>query len=214
MGDDHRITSLDELTQLYHEPAAVVRSKKRPTIDPTAARFIGSSTFCLLATADEHGSCDVSPRGGPQGFLRVLDEHTVVLPDLNGNNLLDSVRNIVTTGRAALLVVIPGQDETLRIDGTAFITTDPQILGLWDSELRTPKVAVGIEVETTFIHCAKAFRRGQVWQPDVWPSLADGAPDVCEVYLDGSGIDLDPAVLRADLEAGYAESLEGERATP
>lgn len=211
MNDEYRITSPDALSALYREPSPVVRAKKRPVIDPSAARFVASSTFCLLATADEHGSCDVSPRGGPRGFIRVLDEHTLALPDLSGNNLLDSVRNIVITGRAGLLVVIPGQDETMRVDGRASITTDPEILALWDDELRTPKVAVVVEVESVFIHCAKAFRRGLVWQPDAWEALADGAPDVCEVYLEGVGVDLDPAIMRADLEQGYAEGLAEER---
>src|SRR5262245_17562913 len=106
------VATHDELRALYREPSDVVRNKKAQQLDPISRRFIEGSPFCLLATADVHGHCDVSPRGGPPGFVRVLDDHRLAVPDLNGNNLLDSLTNIVANAHAGLLFVIPGRDET------------------------------------------------------------------------------------------------------
>ena len=208
----HDITSLDQLRELYRQPSERVLKKKGTVIDGATADFVAASTFCCLSTADADGNCDVSPRGGPAGQVKVLAGGTsVALPDLSGNNLIDSLTNIVDNPRAGLLVLIPGSDETLRIDGRARLTTDPDLLGLWDDELRTPKVAVVIDIDAVFMHCAKAFRRGAVWQPDSWPELSDTA--ACEMFNDISGADMPPAEMRTYLEASYTEDLEGERVT-
>ena len=160
--------------------------KKGTTIDGATARFVADSTFLCLATSSDKGGCDVSPRGGPAGQLKVLnDGRTVALPDLSGNNLIDSLTNIVANPHAGLLVLVPGSDETLRIDGPARLTTDPEILDLWSDELRTPKVAVVIDVDSVFMHCAKAFRRGSVWDPESWPAMS--GPAACEMFNDISG---------------------------
>ena len=133
--------------------------------------MLALSPFVLLATADDEGRCDVSPRGGPPGFVKALDDGRVAVPDLNGNHLIDSLRNIVCNGHAALLVVVPGHDETMRLDGTAHLTTDDHVLARFTDELRRPTLAVVIEIAAIFTHCAKAFRRGQVWRPEAWPTL-------------------------------------------
>jgi PPOX class probable FMN-dependent enzyme len=209
----HDITSLDQLRALYREPSERVRQKKGAVIDGATAHFVETSTFCCLATADDEGNCDVSPRGGPAGQLKVLEGGTsVALPDLSGNNLIDSLTNIVANGRAGLLVMIPGSDETLRIDGRARLTTAPDLLGLWDDELRTPKVAVVIDIDAVFLHCAKAFRRGGVWQPDTWPEYGDTA--ACDMFNDIVGSTVLPAAeLREVLETSYREDLTAERIT-
>jgi PPOX class probable FMN-dependent enzyme len=181
-------------------------------IDPSTAAFIATSPFCLLATADTDGRCDVSPRGGPPGFVRTLDEHRLAVPDLSGNNILDSLTNIVANPHVGLLFVVPGRDETLRLEGRACLTTDPAVLSLWDDELRTPKVAIGIEVVTAYVHCAKSFRRGRVWDPASWAELDALAPDACDILVENMALDIDPAVIRANLEQGYGESLAEERA--
>ena len=156
----HDITTSEQLRALYREPHDMVKAKKGATITGAMARFVAASPFFCLATAHADGTCDVSPRGGPAGQLRLLDEgRSVAFPDLSGNNLLDSLSNLVSNPRAGLLVMVPGSDETLRIDGPARLTTDPEILGLWDDELRTPKLAVVVEVTSAFLHCAKAYRR-------------------------------------------------------
>jgi PPOX class probable FMN-dependent enzyme len=206
------ITSEEQLRQLYRQPSERVLKKKGNRIDGATERFVAVSTFLCLATANADGSCDVSPRGGPPGQLKLLnDGHAVALPDLAGNNLIDSLLNVVSNGHAGLLVMSPGSDETLRIDGRARLTTDPDILGLWSDELRVPKVAVVVEVDSVFMHCAKAFRRGKVWEPEAWADLADTV--ACEMFNDISGADMPPAEMRQYLEADYAASLAEERVT-
>ena len=206
----HDITSLDQLRSLYREPSPRVQEKKGTVIQGATVDFLAASTFCCLATADADGNCDVSPRGGPAGQVKVLAGGTsVALPDLSGNNLIDSLTNIVSNGRAGLLVMVPGSDETLRIDGSARLTTDPDILGLWDEELRTPKVAVVIDVDAVFLHCAKAFRRGGVWRPDTWPTTTDTA--ACEMFNDIAGTEMPPVDMRRYLEENYTEDLGAER---
>jgi len=202
----HVLTSEDELRALYRQPSKLVQAKKVPRIDEVTRGFVAASPFCLLATAGADGRCDVSPKGGPPGFVKVVGEDRVVLPDLNGNNLIDSLCNIVTNGHAGLLLLVPGHDETLRIDGAASVTTDPEVLDLWDDELRRPKVAIGIEVHAAFIHCAKAFRRGHVWDPASWPAEG-GAPDGCDLIVSHLQLSQTPAELREGFEEGCRRSL-------
>lgn len=207
---DHDIVTLDQLRGLYRDPSERVKAKKGTTITGATARFLAASTFFCLATADADGGCDVSPRGGPAGQLKVLDDgRSVAFPDLSGNNLLDSLSNIVANPRAGLLVMVPGSDETLRIDGPARVTIDPDVLDLWSEEVRRPKVAVIVDVDSVFLHCAKAFRRGHVWQPDRWPTVAD--TDAPEMFNDIAGSDMTPAEMRQWLEAGYDKDLREER---
>jgi hypothetical protein len=166
-----RIETVDDLLALYPEPSERVRTKKRDALDDGLRAVIAASTFVLLATSDADGRCDVSPRGGPAGFVKVLDDHRVAIPDLNGNHLIDSLRNVVANPHAGLLVVVPGQHETVRIDGRAYLTTDAAVLDRFVEELRRPTLAVVVEVASVFTHCAKAFRRARLWEPATWPRL-------------------------------------------
>jgi hypothetical protein len=176
-----RIETLDELTALYREPGDRAIGKQLDHIDAGMEAFIDLSPFLVLATSDGAGSIDASPRGGPPGFVRRLDDRHVAIPDLNGNNRLDSYRNIVIHGRAGVLMVVPGKNETLRINGPAAITTDPDLLAGFTRELRTPKAAIVIETAEIYGHCAKAFRRGNVWDASSWAEL-DAAPDLAAMY--------------------------------
>ncbi|MEM9464623.1 MAG: MSMEG_1061 family FMN-dependent PPOX-type flavoprotein [Actinomycetota bacterium] len=206
----HDITSIEQLRSMYRAPSQRVQNKKGDRIDGAAARFVEDSTFLCLATADDEGRCDVSPRGGPAGQLKILDDgRRVALPDLSGNNLIDSLSNIVANPQAGLLLMVTGSDETMRIDGRARLTTDPDVLALWDDELRTPKVAIVIDIDAVFLHCAKAFRRGGVWDPTTWPTVADTA--ATEMFNDITGTDMDPREMRQFLEAGYEADLSAER---
>ena len=205
----HQITSVEQLRGLYRQPSTLVQNKKGDRIEGSAAAFVARSSFVCLATADADGHCDVSPRGGPKGHLKILDDgRTVALPDLSGNNLIDSLTNIVENPHAGLLVMVTGSDETMRIDGRARLSTDPDVLALWADEVRTPKLAILLEVDAAFLHCAKAFRRGGVWDPETWPDLAPTAAP--EVFNDLAGTSNDPAEMRAMLEAGYRQSLVEE----
>ena len=205
------VLSPDDLRAHYREPSSLVRRKKAERLDETTAAFVAGSPFVLLATAAADGACDVSPRGGPPGFVRVLDERRLALPDLSGNNLLDSMLNITSNGHVGLLFIIPGRDETLRVDGQACVTVDPSILGLWEGELPRPKSVIGIDVEHAYVHCAKAFRRGRLWDPSWWDELT-GAPDACEVLIGHIGLDASVADVRSSLEEGYAHDLGLEAA--
>jgi PPOX class probable FMN-dependent enzyme len=208
---DAVVGSEQALRALYREPSSLVRKKKVPRIDGEARRLVETSPFCLLATSDADGHCDVSPRGGPPGFVRVLDERRLAIPDLNGNNLLDSLTNIVANPHVGLLFVVPGHDETLRAEGRASLTTDPALLALWDGELRPPKVVIGVEVGTVYVHCAKSFRRGRVWDVASWSEY--DAPGNCEVLGDQQGFEVTEE-LRALVEKSYADDLARDRPEP
>jgi uncharacterized protein len=200
------VSSIEELAELYRAPGRIAAAKKAAVLDDASAGILARSPFVLLGSSGADGDLDVSPRGGPPGFVRVLDDRHVAIPDLNGNNLIDSLRAIVATGRAALLVVVPGNDETLRINGAAWVTTDPSVLDLWSDELRRPTTAVVVRADEVFMHCAKAFRRGRVWDPASWDDLGD-APDGLDVLRAQGLVAVNDAATRAHLERSYADDL-------
>jgi len=202
--DAHRIESLEALVGLFREPSERAVDKQRTQLDAGMAAFVDRSPFLVLATSNGRGSVDASPRGGPPGFVRRLDDRHVAIPDLNGNNRLDSYRNLVEHPYAGLLFLVPGKDETLRINGPAMITTDPELLAGFTAELRVPKLAVVVETAEVYGHCAKAFRRGRVWEPDAWPTFA-GAPDLAAMYATTFGYD--EGAMRDALEQTYVSDL-------
>jgi PPOX class probable FMN-dependent enzyme len=200
------VTSDDQLAELYRAPSQLVTSKKTALLDDASRGIVARSPFVLIGTRGADGGLDVSPRGGPPGFVRVLDQRHLAIPDLNGNNLIDSLRAVVASGRAALLVVIPGKDETLRINGAAWVTTDAKVLDLWDGELRRPTTAIVIRTDEVFMHCAKAFRRGRVWDPSSWDELAD-APDGLDILSAQGLVAANDAATRDFLEQSYLDDL-------
>ncbi len=208
-GPDHDVTSHERLRELYRAPSSRVLAKKVARIDPAAAEIIAGSPFFLVATSDADGGCDVSPRGGPPGQLLVLDDRHLAFPDLSGNNLIDSLGNLIDNPHAGLLVLTPGRDETVRVDGRARITTDPELLDRWSSLVRMPTCAVVIEVDNVFLHCAKSFRRGGVWDPERWTELR-AAPDTVTVFAEATGFEGELDDLKAALEASYAADLADE----
>jgi uncharacterized protein len=205
-----RIGSVEELRELYREPSALVRGKVKVDLDAASIRFIERSPFLFVGTNGADGRLDVSPRGGPPGFVRVRTDGTIAIPDLNGNNLIDTLRAIVETGFVGLLFVLPGREETLRVNGSAFVTADSKVLGEFTNELRTPKAAIVVEPHEVFVHCAKAFRRGSVWDAESWPTHAD-APDAADILT--CQLDLSPEhdrALRDGLEKSYKTDLEAD----
>ncbi|MEL6892299.1 MAG: MSMEG_1061 family FMN-dependent PPOX-type flavoprotein [Actinomycetota bacterium] len=199
------------LREIYREPSDAVLAKETETLDEGCRDFIVRSTFVLVATSDTAGRLDVSPRGGPAGFVKVLDDHRLAIPDLNGNNRLDSITNIIEQGNIALLFVIPGLGETLRINGRACITADDDVLDLFSQEVRRPKTAIGVTIEHGFIHCAKAFRRGVLWQPEQWPDAAT-RPSPGKILVDHSGAGdlITGEQLDELLEEGYKIDLAAD----
>ena len=140
--------------------------------------------------------------------MRCLDDHHIAIPDLNGNNRLDSYRNLIEHPFAGVLMMVPGKDETLRINGPAVLTIDPELLASFTEELRTPKMALVIETAEIYGHCAKAFRRASMWDPDSWGELED-APDLAGMYLGAADTGGDE--FRSSLEAAYATGLALDR---
>jgi PPOX class probable FMN-dependent enzyme len=157
------ISTLSELRKLYG--AATERSVKKeiPALDRHAIQFIGLSPFVVLASGASNGAMDASPRGGDAGFVKILDAQTLLIPDAPGNNRLDTLENIVTTGHIGLLFMVPGFDETLRINGRAVLSTAPEDLSICADARRTPVLAIRVRVESVYLHCAKALMRSKLW---------------------------------------------------
>jgi PPOX class probable FMN-dependent enzyme len=163
------IGSEGELRSVYQLPGDLVCQKLQPRLDRHARAFIGLAPFVLIGTASPDGTGDVSPKDGPPGFVAVLDDEHLAVPDLSGNNLLDSISNIVNGSGVGLLFMVPGVDETLRVNGHACVTTDPGVLDTCAVKDRRPKAAIGVTVAQQYMHCGKAFRRSGLWRTDEWP---------------------------------------------
>lgn len=209
MIDQHRVDSIEALRTLYRDPAEATVNKERPTIDPVTQQFLEHCRFAVVGTFDADGNPDTSPRGGDAGFVRVIDPQHIAIADLGGNNRLDTLQNIVATNRIGLMFVVPGQSETVRVNGTAWITTDPGVLALFHLP-RTPKAAIVVQVQTTYIHCAKAFHRSGMWDPQVWAELAE-APDGAAILSCQLGDGISTETLRGWLDDDYTASLNHER---
>ena len=165
-----KITTVDQLRVIVNAPApgSGVRRKELKFIDPHARRFIAKSPFALLSTASASGRCDVSPRGDGPGFVHVLDDMTLIVPDRPGNRRLDSMENIIENPHAGMLFLVPNVEETLRVNGRATIVQDRELLDPLEMKGKVPTLGIVIEVEELFFHCARAFRRAQLWQPETW----------------------------------------------
>ncbi|CAM3416582.1 pyridoxamine 5'-phosphate oxidase family protein [Kibdelosporangium persicum] len=195
------IKTLDELVELTGEPLDQVRCKIQDRIDAHARTLIAHSPFVLLATAAPDGSCDVSPRGDPAGSVLVVDDRTLVLADRPGNKLHDSLRNIVANPHAGLLFVVPGMNETLRVNGRAKLVSDAPFFEDLVVKGKRPKLAVVVEVEQLYMHCAKAFLRSSLWRPETWPDRAT-LPSMGTVLKGQMGLPQSVPELDAMLEKG------------
>jgi uncharacterized protein len=171
--DEHAITSQADLWAIVGEPVERVLLKELSGFSERASAFVASSPFLMLATTAADGTCDVSPKGGPAGFARVLDEHRLVIPEFPGNRRFDGVHNLVERPGAATLFVVPGITETLRVNGFATLTRDPALLELTAVDGKQPWFVIDLRVRQVFSHCAKAFMRSYLWQPDRWPDASD-----------------------------------------
>jgi PPOX class probable FMN-dependent enzyme len=197
------VTSVDTLRAIIGgEPSEVARRKEIPALDAHARSFIAQSPFLLLGTADAAGRCDVSPKGDAPGFVRVLDDHHLVIPDRPGNKRLDGMRNILANGRVGILFLVPGNDFTLRVNGRAVITREPGMLSSLTAQGKVPLLAIGVEVEEVFLHCARSFRRARLWDDKSWPG-ADALPSMACMLYDQTG----GAMSLEALEARSAQSL-------
>ncbi|MFM2148479.1 MAG: hypothetical protein RLZZ187_785 [Pseudomonadota bacterium] len=160
--DPHAVTSLAALEALYGKPSDVAQNKAGPRMGAATRAFIAASPFCLLATSGP-GGLHVTPRGDAPGFVTVADDQTLMLPDRRGNNRLDALRDILHDPRVALLFLVPGAGETLRVHGQARITTDPALRAFHAAEGKEPTTLLVIGVESVFMQCAKALIRSRLW---------------------------------------------------
>ena len=158
-----RIEEKSVLKAKMGEPGELAAKKTLVRIDKYARTYIERSPFLCIGTADEHGNADVSPRGDPAGFVRVIDDKTLIIPDRPGNNRVDTMQNIIANPQVGILFLIPGIDDTLRVNGKAEIIDDPQELAPAAVNGRPPKLGIRVKVEEVFFHCAKAFRRSKLW---------------------------------------------------
>jgi PPOX class probable FMN-dependent enzyme len=174
------INSQNQLRDLMGEPVhPIVVNKTLKALDGHCRTFIGRSPFMLVATADKAGRMDISPRGDPEGFVKVLDDHTLAIPDRPGNQRFDTLRNLIDNPRIGLIFLIPGKRETLRVSGSAKIVTDIGLRAL----------VIAMDVEEAFFHCAKSVIRSKLWQPSEWPSL-DGLPTLAQAMRDAANVDV------------------------
>ena len=163
------IDDSDALRSLFRSPSQRALDKEIDHIDDAAARMIGASPLFIFATSDGE-RVDISPRGGTPGFVKVVDERHIAFGDLAGNNRIDSYRNLLQLSSIAMLFMIPGLEETMRVNGTASISTDTEIRNLCTDGDRVPNLAIIVNVNTCFMHCGKALRRSDMWNTSSWPS--------------------------------------------
>lgn len=181
------VETLEQLEALYGAPGERALRKQLDHVDRHAARFIALSPLCVLATAAVHGGLlDASPRGGAPGFVHVADRHTLLLPDAVGNNRLDSLRNLLVDPRLALLFMVPGVQETLRVNGRARLRDEAAYCDRFTGERKRPKLVIEVRVHEVYLHCAKAYMRSRLWQPDSWPARS-ALPTMNEMIHDQIG---------------------------
>lgn len=190
----HRIDNLETLEALYGTPIAASIAKEADHIHPLYQRLIEASPFAVLATAGPHG-LDASPRGDPAGFIRVHDEKTLLLPDRRGNNRIDSLKNILHDPRVALLFLLPGMGEALRVNGRATIHADPGLLESFAIDGKAPRTVLKIAVESVFFQCSRAILRSRLWDPAAQvdraslPSIGTILAALSQARIDGEAYD-------------------------
>jgi PPOX class probable FMN-dependent enzyme len=166
---ERALTHVEQLREHYDAPMERAVRKDIGHLDEMCRRLIAAAPMVFVGSVSEEGRMDVTPRGGPPGFVTVLDEHRLAIPDATGNRRLDTLENIVATGRAGLIFVIPGRDTTLRVNGRACVSADPELLERLTSVGKPPFTAIVVDAEEVYAHCPKAFVRSKLWDPDAWP---------------------------------------------
>ncbi|MCX4093720.1 pyridoxamine 5'-phosphate oxidase family protein [Nocardia sp. alder85J] len=185
------ITSPAELRELLGAVMPRAATKERAALHPRDRQWIATSPFIVLATSDAEGNCDASPKGDPAGFVQVLDDTTIAIPERPGNRRADGYLNILANPHVGVIFLIPGRNETLRVNGRARLVRDAPYFDDMIVQGHRPILAVEVAIETIFFHCAKAFLRSGLWQPPQWPE--DPLPSA--------------ACLAKEVQAGITESL-------
>jgi PPOX class probable FMN-dependent enzyme len=198
------VRSEAELRALMGDPVAPpVVEKTLAFLDRHCRAFIGRSPFVLVSSCDDEGRLDISPKGDAPGFVKILDDETLAIPDRPGNQRFDTFRNLFHSPRVGLLFLIPGKRETLRVGGSARVVRDPELLESMAVDGRVPGLATVVSVDEAFFHCSKCMIRSCLWQPERWPAL-EGLPTLAETMKDASSfpgpVDALEGVIREDEE--------------
>ncbi|MFH9856594.1 MSMEG_1061 family FMN-dependent PPOX-type flavoprotein [Streptomyces althioticus] len=176
------LTSTEQLRELYPRPNENALRKEIDHLTDETRALIGCASLVLVGSTDAEGRADVTPRGGPPGFVAVLDDRTLAIPDATGNKRLDTLQNVVETGQVGLLFVVPGRTTTLRVNGSAFVSARPELLGRLTAVGKPPVSAIVVRIEQAYPHCPKSLMRGNAWQPEKWLP-ADAQPSSAQVTL-------------------------------
>ena len=201
------IETEDQLREIYGTPSDIVLKKQLTQLEHHSRRFIGLSPFVLVATSDGV-RLDVSPRGDQPGFVQVETEQSLLLPDWPGNKRVDGLRNILKHNYVGLIFLIPNVRETLRVNGTASIHADTNLLERFQTDRgRIPLTVLRIQIKEVFLHCAKAFLRSNLWDPDSWPERS-ALPSLAEMVRDQTKVDV-PQESDADMVARYRKKMWG-----
>ena len=204
------ITGEDQLRQLYPMPAERALRKQQAALDAHCQRFIALSPLCVLATGGAAGALmDASPRGGAPGFVHVHDAQTLWIPDAGGNNRLDSLSNLLHDPRIGLLFMVPGVNETLRINGTARLRDEPAWTGHFAGAHFTPKLVIEVQVREAYLHCAKALMRSRLWQAEAQVERS-ALPSMNQMIHAQIGLDTPPE-SQAAMEQRYQQQIAAER---
>jgi PPOX class probable FMN-dependent enzyme len=201
----HAITTLEQLREIYEPPLERSIRKELDRLDEHCRHFISMSPFVLIASADARGACDVSPKGGPPGFVTVLDDHRLLIPDATGNRRLDSLQNMLENPRVGLLFLLPGMGETLRANGRVELTRDPELLVDLQTGGRPAALALVVDVEQAYLHCAKCIIRSGLWRSETWPDR-DELPSAAEILSDHIGL-RDVSASEAALAESYTQRI-------
>ena len=196
------VSSEAELRDLLGEPAARSVTKERPRLHQRDREWLAASPFCLIATADADGRCDVSPKGDPPGFTYIIDDRTIAVPDRPGNRRADGFRNVLANPYAGTIYLVPGRADTLRINGRARLLRDAPFFDEMIVKGNRPRLALVIDIETIFFHCAKAFMRSKLWRPETWH------PDVLPPHATIVKDVQDTPETLAELQRHYGPSYE------
>lgn len=201
------IKTEEELRSLVGYPSELVENKVITYLDHHCMDFISKSPFVMISTSDKEGFCDVSPRGDHPGFVLILNEKQLVIPERPGNKRMDSLRNILSNSKVGLLFMIPGLGETLRVNGRALIVKNDEILEKMAVKGKHPLLGIGVEVEECFIHCAKAFKRSGLWKTDTWADK-DTLPSASKILFEHANL-LNSSVesIQERLDESYSKRL-------
>ena len=199
------IDTIEHLRGLYAAPRERALKKQIAVLDMHCRRFIELSPFAVVSSTSAALTMDASPRGGAPGFIKALNERTLLIPDAPGNNRLDTLENIIATGTLGLLFMIPGVDETLRVNGSARLSCAAEHLQVFAGEKRLPKLVIEVMVDEAYLHCAKALMRSSLWQASAQVSRSV-LPTTGQMINDQTGIQV-PAETREEMLARYAPDL-------